>query len=271
MSRNIGGIDMRVFCLVFSLSLVALFSKNPNIQIVGESRTPEPVNTTLVISIPEDGDVEDDPVYLQIRLEGFPLGTEPNFPREDDIYNYSMGQNMRIIIDDRPFFATVGPKLDPLQDQGDYYESNYKIKVPFALSPGKHVIRAYLARSFGESLKSEGAVTAGYFYFRTKTNGYKFDLDKPYLTYNEPSNSHPYAFKKPVLLDFLVENCTLSKDGYQVKLTIDGKEVSYLTYPPYYIRGLSKGEHTIELTLVNQNKEQATGKYNRMKRIIRVF
>lgn len=262
---------MRVFCLILSLSFIALFSKSPDLQVVGVSRTPEPENTTMTISIPEDGDVETDPVYLQIRVQGFPLGVEPNFPKEDDLYNYAMGQNMRIIIDDKPFFAYVGPRMDALQDQGDYYESTYKIKLPFALSPGKHIIRAYLARSFGESLKSEGAVVSGYFYLKNKKNGYKFNLNKPYLTYNEPSNSHAYAFRKPILVDFLVENCTLSRDGYKVRLTIDGKEIRYLTFPPYYIYNLSRGEHTIELTLVNRNKEQVPGSYNRVKRTIRVF
>ncbi len=254
------------------LLCISVCGKSSNLQVVGVSRTPEPENTEVVISIPENGDIETAPIYFQIRVEGFSLGSLSNFPRNEDIYNYPMGQNLRIIIDDMDFFAKTGPKIDALQDQGNYYQSMYQIfKLPFKLSPGKHFIRVFLARSFGESLKTENAFAAGYFYFENKKGNFEMDLEKPYLTYNEPDNSHKYKHKVPILLDFLVRNCSLSKDGYKVKLNIDGRHIRYLTFPPYYIHNLFKGEHTIELTLVDRNKKPVSGSYNQVKRIIRVF
>lgn len=257
--------------IYFALALGASVLFCADVQVVGIQRTPEPENASLSIVLPEDGDVEESPVYLQFRLRGFPLGVYSDFPRGDDIYNYSLGQNLRIIIDDEPFFARVEQRIDPFQDQGNYYEAMYKVKMPFSLKDGRHTIRAFLARSFGESLKSPEAFAAGFFYFGSKGSGFNLDLENPYLIYNEPDSSHSYSTKEPILLDFLVKNKELSKDGYKVKLTIDGKIVKYLTFPPYYIYNLSRGEHIIELMLVDRNDKKVSGSFNQVKRVIRVF
>ena len=56
-----------------------------------------------------------------------------------------------------------------------------------------------------------------------------FDLSKPYITYNEPSNQLYLEEGTPILLDFYISNCELSSDGYKVRLTVDGSTTRTLT------------------------------------------
>ena len=52
-----------------------------------------------------------------------------------------------------PYFPVNEPALDPFNEQGWYDETSYKFEIPTKLSAGEHVLRVFLARSFGESLK----------------------------------------------------------------------------------------------------------------------
>jgi hypothetical protein len=70
------------------------------------------------------------------------------------------------------------------------------------------------------------------------------------LTYNAPEGE--FKDGQPILLDFYVVNTQLSKDGYKVRLIIDGTDKRMLTeWVPYFIYGLKKGSHTIKLELLN--------------------
>ena len=134
-----------------------------------------------------------------------------------------------------------------------------------------HVIRAYPCRSYHESIKSANAFTASIFYFQEKKDNPKVDLSAPYLTYNFPQGDIPYNEKKPkpVLLDFYLTHCTLSKDGYKVRLTIDGNIQRQLTtWQPYYIYGLKKGMHKIRLELLDPKNKRVAGLFNDVERTI---
>ncbi|MFA5250263.1 MAG: hypothetical protein WC371_02495 [Parachlamydiales bacterium] len=264
---------MRFLGLGVVLALTCLFGReDTGLQVVGVDRTPEPEKAAVIVAVPQNGDfISSPPVYLLIRVLGFPLGTDSKFPREDEVYNSSIGQNLRIIIDDQPFFARVEPRLEPFLDQGDYYETMYKIEVPYSLEEGVHTLRVYLARSFGESLKSARTFWASTFYYQSQGGSLLINLKKPYLTYNEPDPSHSYAFGFPILLDFLVQNCELSKDGYQVRLIVDGHQERDLIFAPYYLYNLPRGRHTIELILIDRQGRPVEGRTNHVKRTIQVI
>jgi hypothetical protein len=175
-----------------------------------------------------------------------------------------------VVIDDQPYFPVYEPALDPFNEEGWYYETSYKFELP-KLRPGEHLLRVFLARSFGESLKGEWSFSAIKFNVGNNTNDSKYDLSKPYITYNEPSNQMYLEEDRPILLDFYVSNCELSADGYKVRLTIDGTTTRTLTaWQPYYIYGLKKGNHTVKLELLNSRGKPIAGSIGSVQQTITV-
>ena len=245
-------------------------SSKQDIQVVPVASTPQNSSTQLEIVLPEEGEVlEENPVYVQFRLRGFALGSNPDFERASELVNSRKGQTIHFIVDNKEYFTYAGPSVAPFDGEGNFYQSNLRVKLPFSLKRGMHTIRAFPARSFGESLKEEDCFSAVTFYIKERSSS--SPLDGPYLTYNEPSNDLPLVSSKPVLLDFYLTNCELSEDGYKVKLTIDNKTKRTLTdWTPYYIYGLGKGSHTIRLELLNKNNRKVPGPYNDVTKKIRV-
>ncbi len=97
------------------------------------------------------------------------------------------------------------------------------------------------------------------------------DLQKPYLTYNEPQGRFPKSKSNPILLDFLLSNCDLSADGYKVRFTVDNKVIQTLTdYVPYYLYGLSSGKHTVKLELLDNKDKIVPGYFNVTEREIEI-
>ncbi|HEX2583207.1 MAG TPA: hypothetical protein VHL30_03735 [Chlamydiales bacterium] len=246
--------------LAFSLS-IAVFAfaaeQKPQksveqIRVLPVKRTPESETSTAVISIPKNGALmKGNPVWVQTRIEGYPIGASSQFDRADEIAVSKKGQTIHVVLDDQPYFPVYEPALDPFNEEGWYYETSYKFELP-KVGPGEHLLRVFLARSYGECLKGEWAYSAITFNVGTAPETSNYDLSKPYLTYNEPSNQLYLEEDKPILLDFYISNCELSTDGYKVRLTVDGSTSRTLTaWQPYYIYGLKKGNHTIRLDLIN--------------------
>ncbi len=242
------------------------------IRLMGVKPTPEPETVSLYTALPKNGSfVSKNPVWIQVRVEGYALGTDSYFDRKDEIVNSSKGQTLHVVIDDKPYFAVNEPAVDPFKEQGNYYVLSYKFEVPFSLGPGLHTIRMFPARSYGEALKGEKTFAVTTFYLDDQTNHLGIDLTKPYLTYNEPGDQMDLVENKPVLLDFYLTNCELSADGYKVRLTIDKSMVRTLTvWQPYYIYGLKKGTHTIQLELLDAKNHVVPGPFNSVKRTITI-
>jgi hypothetical protein len=277
---------MRVFFTAFIASLTAsLFGLSDprvaakadegmksEIRIMEVARTPEPNTVQLRIAVPKQNEVvSGNPVWVQFRIEGFALGADSSqFQRADQIAVSDMGQTVHVVVDNEPYFAVNEPAINPFNETGYFYVQSYKFEMPVPLKDGMHTIRMFPARSFGESLKGENAFAVLRFYVGDTSSNWKTDFSKPFLTYNEPSDQMPLTEGQPILLDFLIENCELSPDGYKVMLTIDGTVNRKLTsWQPYYIYGLSKGKHTIRLELMNRD-EKVPGIFNDVTRTIHV-
>ncbi|MBM3198325.1 MAG: hypothetical protein FJZ58_03615 [Chlamydiae bacterium] len=244
---------------------------NPNdIQVVPVERTVEPDNVNLRIQYPEDGDLETkSPVHVEMRLDWFPLGVDSEFPRKNELYNDHKGQSIHVFIDDREYFEINEALFDALDDHEEFFDQTAEFDIPFPLTPGPHIIRAFPCRSFGESLKSGRVFAAELFYFQKK-GPIKMDFSRPYLTYNEPQGNY-FDASKPILLDFFIKNCTLSMDGYKVRLTIDNANQRFLySWSPYYIYGLPKGTHTIRLELIDPQNNREPGVFNDVTREITI-
>jgi hypothetical protein len=246
---------------------------NPNdIQVVPMERTPEPGQVSLRLEYPKNGSIQTkQPVEMQMRLDWFPLGVESgNFPRRKVINDSDRGQTLHVFIDNLEYFTKNEALFDALDDHDQFYDQTTEFKLPYKLSPGMHIVRAFPCRSFRESLKENNPSIVSIFYIDEKTPTIDMDLTKPYLTYNEPQGSYPDA-SQPILLDFYINNCTLSKDGYKVRLTIDGTNKRFLyDWVPYFIYGLPEGNHTVQLELINPQNEVVPGIFNKVARTITV-
>ena len=264
-----------VLGLLLSSSFVCAEPKieqtSDKIRLLPVKRTPEAEASTVVISLPQPrAVVSGNPVWLQVRVEGYPIGASSEFERAQEIAVGDMGQTIHVVVDNLPYFAVSEPALDPFNEAGWYYETNYKFEIPASLSQGEHLVRAFLARSFGESLKGDRTFFASTFYVGERGSS-KFDLNKPYLTYNEPSNQLYLVENSAILLDFFITNCELSKDGYKVRLTIDKRATRTLTdWQPYYIYGLKEGQHTIRLELLDSSGAVVPGPFNDVEQTITV-
>lgn len=245
-------------------------SKSIRVIPVEATRDPDYVNT--YIRYPKDKEMrKSSPVKGQIRVEGAALGVDTDQPRKREIWNDSEGQSLHIFIDNQPYFSVNEALIDALDDMEDYFDSTAEFEIPFKLQPGMHVIRTFPVRSYNESFKSGGAFAASVFYFQEAKGNSDVDLSKPYLTYNEPQGEYDYDRKnlQPILLDFYVTNCELSRDGYKVRLTIDNDTQRILTsWQPYYIYGLKRGQHRIRLELLDPQNNYITGPFNDVTRTI---
>jgi len=243
---------------------------NPNeIRVVPVDPTPEPDSLKVTIVFPEDDSVKvNNPVRVQLRVEGYPLATDSDFPRSKEVFNSSKGQGIKVVLDERTTFLETEALIDADNDTENYYDQTVTFELP-DLRPGMHILRAFPVRSFGEALKTDNSFATTVFYFQKKKGNQSFDLSAPYLTYNEPQGS--FKQNKPILLDFYIQNCQLSKDGYKVRLTIDGNNMRILTqWIPYYIYGLQKGTHTIRLELLDMKNKLVPGIFNDFKQQIEI-
>lgn len=263
--------------LFASILLAVAAAKSPEIKHSGirtmpVSPTPESSTVQLVVAIPKEGEVVGLPAWIQFRIDGFALGAAPaQFDRASELAQTDMGQTVRIVIDDHPFFAVNEPAIDPFNEEGFYYDMSFKVKIPFSLKEGMHTIRCFPARAFGESLKGDKAFVARTFYVGSAEDNSNIDLSKPYLTYNEPSNQAYLEAGKPILLDFYVSNAELSPDGYRVRLKIDGEVNRTLTsWLPFYIYGLKKGKHTIQLELIDGDNKIVSGPFSNYRQTITI-
>ncbi|MBS0651899.1 MAG: hypothetical protein JSR39_00045 [Verrucomicrobia bacterium] len=264
--------------LLSTLALTAGFcaeinEQTPNpkdIRIVPVDPTPEPDHVTTKILFPQNGEVKSSaPVKGQIKVEGLPLGVDSDFPRKKEIYNDNEGQALHIFIDNQPYFVVNEALIDALDDIEEYFDQTADFTIPFKLQPGMHVIRTFPVRSYNESLKDDGCFAASVFYYQKKADNPQIDLSQPYITYNEPQGEYSYNDGEPILLDFYVTNCRLSRDGYKVRLSMDNNvQRTISSWQPFYIYGLKKGVHRIRLELLDPTNKPVGGMFNDVQRTI---
>lgn len=225
------------------------------VRVIPMKPSPEADEVEVRFAFPLEGEVKtENPVITQLRIEAFPLGFMTDMPRAREIRDSDEGQCIHIIVDGKHHFD-INEAIDDISENEEIdFDQIIQAKIPYKLSDGIHILRAFPVRSYGESLKNSRCFAATYFYFGKAASKPSIDLNKPYLTYNAPEGE--FSGNKPILLDFYLTNTQLSKDGYKVRLTIDGTDKRILTeWVPHYMYGLKKGSHTIKLELLDpQNK-----------------
>jgi len=259
-----------------ALSLVVLL----NVTLFGAYRvvpvapTPESESVVLTFVFPKEGEnYTSSIVKSQMRLRGYPLSVMSNFERAMQLRSNGQGQTVHVIIDNNQYFTLDKGSLYNFDQQRAFYDNVLNFKIPYNLSQGEHLIRAFPARSYGESIKDPESFAIRLFYVKDpqRKNLLKFDPSAPLLTYNEPQGSFDVSETQPILLDFYITNCRLSENGYRVRLKIDGKQQAIITrWVPYYMYGFTKGSHTVTLELIDKKGKKVPGEFNKIKRIIYV-
>lgn len=264
---TIAAISLSV-CSVWGASVEG--AQTTGVRVIPMRPTPEPDEVEVRFAFPLEGELKtENPVITQLRLEGYPLGFDSDFPRAREIRNNDEGQSLHIIVDGKHHFDINEAIDDVAENEEIDFDQIIQAKIPYSLSDGIHILRAFPVRSFGESLKNPKCFAAIYFYFRKAEQTPSVDLDKPYLTYNCPEGE--FQSDQPILLDFYLSNTQLSKDGYKVRLTIDGSDKRILTeWAPYYIYGLKKGSHSIKLELLDPNGKVLAPLFNDLEQKISV-
>lgn len=223
-------------------------SAGQGLRIVKAEPGPDAQDVQLKILSPApDEVVKTDSVMVKVDLKGFDLASPSAGEQSKGIAFSKDGQHIHVIVDDKPYMAM-------------YVPDSFSVG---KLSDGVHSIRAFPSRSWHESIKKPGAFVAENFYVKTKTGDTVIKPGQPLLTYSRPKGTYAGPDAKRILLDFYVANAELGADKYKVIASIDGKALDTLTeWVPYYIQGLSDGDHTVKLELIGPDGKVVPGRYN---------
>jgi hypothetical protein len=226
------------------------------VRIVKGEHGPDYSGAKLAIVSPAAGEVvTGDSVVVRASLEGMELAS-PTAGEQSKGINFSKeGQHVHVIIDNEPYKAM-------------YATDSFSLG---ALSEGMHTLRAFPSRSWHESVKAPAAFVAQTFYVKSKTGTPALDSSAPMLTYSRPKGEYKGADANRILLDFYITNAELGADKHKVVATIDGTTTDTLTeWIPYFIEGLTDGEHTVRLELIGPDGSPVPGPFNTTERKITV-
>jgi hypothetical protein len=240
---------------IFFLTLMNLHCLSwAEVRVVPVEPTPEPNNVSLILVYPKCGELkESGKVDFQFRLDGLSIGTDTEYrTRARELRYDPNSQSIRILVDNSLCIEMNEALIDALDNNAVYLTQRITGKLNCPLSDGEHILQAFPVRSYDESIKGAESYVASVFYINNKDKKLNVDLNKPYITYNQPYGTFTYHKDRPILLDFLVKNCELSSDGYKIRFSIDGKVERLITlWIPYYIYSLPQGTHTIRLELLD--------------------
>lgn len=167
--------------------------------------------------------------------DAYQLGEQTPDAPQKMCANSGQGQHIHLIVDDLPYAAKYVAEFD--HDVAD----------------GEHHMLSFLSRSYHESIKTKQAFLAKKVTVANKAITASEDIQGPMLFYSRPKGTYVgKAETEKVMLDFYLVGVDLGSD-YQVKATINGEEHMVEQWQPYYITGLSMGENTVELALLNKN------------------
>ncbi|MEZ4776659.1 MAG: hypothetical protein R3D00_26020 [Bacteroidia bacterium] len=197
---------------------------------------------------------DDAKVNFNFEVQNYELGAQTPAIAGLGLANSGKGQHVHLIVDNKPYSA--------------HYEPVFSTDT---LSEGNHVILAFLSRSYHESVKNTGPGAVSYYLEQFQVgafSGEKPDLSAPHMFYSRPKGVYKGEEIKNVLLDFFLANVTLSPDGYKVRATINGETFMLTEWVPYVMSGLTPGEVTIKLELLDAAGNLVPSPYNPVERTI---
>ncbi len=207
---------------------------------------------------PEAGErfEEGEAVAVALRVSGYDLGRATPGGTDRGIARSSDGQHLHLVVNDEPYRAV--------------YDTDGPVVLE-GLAPGTHVLRAFPALDWHESVKSPGAFATRVIHVGDGEIERPPELDGPLLTYSRPVGEYRGAEADSVLVDFYLSGVRLSPEGFRVRVTLDeGSEWILTSWEPHLLMGLPEGDHTVRLQLLDPEGVPVPGELNRAERSIRI-
>ncbi len=229
--------------------------KSGTVKLVKGSHGPDFESVSFDILTPGEGAlVQGDSVDVVVSVSGVELKAPTPGEGANSLAYSPDGQHIHVIINNEPYMAM--------------YDTTFRVAPNRA---GENSMIAFPSRSWHESVKKPGAVLARTF-FHGKEGTATFDPTAPTLVYSRPKGTYTGKDAARVMLDFYLLNVDLSSDGYRVIVAVDGETLDTVdTWVPYYLEGLTDGEHTIGLKLVDaQGSVIENGPYGSIERTITI-
>jgi len=234
------------FSLCFNLVMV-LSCNSPSTNSTPSTLTPsESPNTALAITVCDSGTIVGAPQLNSFTYSDYNFVIGPGRVR--------LGGNSFIQEDRLSKQNNKGVQIAVNIDNATQVNSNQNI-FNHPLENGRYNFFAFVITPFNESLKQTTAVLAKEI---EVVNG-NLAKSNPFpgvaVVYNSPRGS--FSLNQKVLLDFVLVNTNLAPNGNSIKVTIDGQFVQTIhSWTAHYIEGLTKGEHRIQLELIDATKRQ---------------
>ena len=226
-----------VICLLVSCD------KSEKISITKVEGSPEYENARLIFN----GAIKqvDNHYSFSFDVDNFRLGEQTQNDFRYNLANSDKGQHIHFITNNGPYFA------------------KYTNTFTQELEEENTVILAFLSRSYHESVKNPDA-----FVITQISKSDSIDLSNQFLFYSRPKGTYEGEATEKLLLDFYLVNTKISPNGNKVRATIQDSEFLIDEWAPYYIEGLTKGEISIKLELIDANGYLINSPFNPSTRTV---
>ena len=224
--------------------------KQGDLTLTAYKESPKFDGATLKTTSPKNGEeLKAGNIKFSYDIQGFELGAQTEGAGKNSLANSGEGQHIHAILNNEPYMA--------------HYEPGFDVD----LKAGHYVLLSFLSRSYHESLKNREAYELIQF---TVGNSIKKDIDlsAPHIFYSRPKGTYKGDDTNKLLLDFYLVNCTLSKEGYKVRATINGNEFMITDWSAYVVEGLEKGKVDLKLELLDRNGSTVNSPFNPTTRTV---
>lgn len=181
-------------------------------------------------------------------VENYELGVQTADAATRGIANSGKGQHIHFIINNGPYSAHYEPAFSKDMEAGYY------------------TILAFLSRSYHESVKNDNSYWIDVIKIGEPEGESNVDLSAQHLFYSRPKGIYKGKDTKKLMLDFFLINTSISENGNKVRATVNGTEFMITEWAPYYVEGLSAGEVTVKLELLDASGNLIPGPFNAVER-----
>lgn len=186
---------------------------------------------------------------FNFETEGYEFGVQTPDAEQLMCANSDKGQHIHLIIDNEPYMAK--------------YEASFEQDI----ADGEHYMLAFLSRSYHQSIKNVDAARVAKVEAKDGMFTSMENIDQPMLFYSRPKGTYRgKAATENLMIDFYPINAPM-EEGYRVKAVLDGETIgTFKEWKSYYMKGLSMGEHTLTLSLLDKTGALVEAPYNPVSR-----
>ena len=215
------------------------------IKITELKDSPAFPNATLTLNEPTDlSKLNTGKNRFVFKVENYELGAMTHSEVAEHAANSHQGQHIHWILNNEPYTAHYEPVIEK------------------DLQEGKHLLLAFLSRSYHESIKNNTAYVLTQLNVGQDSGQPDFKQNDPHLFYSRPKGEYTAAEMENLLLDFYLLNADLSQNGNKVKVWIDDTEFVLTQWKPYLVQGLQPGDHIFRIQLIDENNNPVPGPFN---------